>query len=81
MKLIRILLISSILLLSSCGIQKEILTDKNTGISLSAYDLVFPPGAIHIRKEKDYWFSFERNGKRYLLFYPGTVSDIQILEY
>ena len=81
MKLIKILLVSSILLLSSCGIQKEFLREKTTGMYVSAYELAFPPGAIHIRKEKDYWYSFERNGKKYLLFYPESVNEIQIFEY
>ncbi len=81
MKLIKLLLASSILLLSSCGIQKEFIKEKNTGMYVSAYELAFPPGAYHIRKEKEYWYSFERNGKKYLLFYPESVREIQIFEY
>ena len=81
MKLTKILLASSILLLSSCGIQKEFIKEPTTGMYLSAYELAFPPGAIHIRKEKEYWYSFERNGKKYLLFYPDSVRESQILDY
>ena len=68
------------LTLSGCGIHKELTIDGPTGLSLSALESIFPPGASKVRKEKDSWYSFERNGKKFLLYYSGSSGSIQIFE-
>lgn len=84
MKVVRfILFVSGLSIMTaflSCGLSKNVATDSLTGLSVAISETIFPPGAHGIRREKESWFSFERNGKKYLLYYSGDVNSIQIFE-
>lgn len=73
-------LLAACVTLSGCGLGKEIAVDGPTGLTVSTRDSIFPPGASKVRKEKQSWYSFDRNGKRFLLYYPGDADAIQIFE-
>jgi len=77
----KILIVLSFYLIVTLGGCKDLVVEKSTGLYQTSYDVIFPPDSIHIKKEKDSWYSFERKGKKYLVYYRNSLDNVTIMDY